>query len=174
MINLRQSILTPELIKDLMASFKLSQHSVHGAAHWMRVRKNGLVLAECTGANKTVVELFAVFHDSCRHNDYDDFEHGFRSAELAYNYFKEGRLPCTREELDQLVEACAGHTHDHTHPDITVATCWDADRLDLPRCWITVDPARLATEQARDAELIAWADGNAKQWLNKVDAIRSR
>lgn len=163
----RYKVISPELIKRLMANFRLSQHSVHGPAHWMRVCKNGLVLAERTGANKTVVELFAVFHDSCRHNDYDDTEHGFRSAALAYNYFKAGRLPCTREELDQLVEACAGHTHDHTHPNITITTCWDADRLDLPRCWLTADPARLATEQAKDAELIAWADRNAKLWLSK-------
>ena len=153
-----------------MAQFKLSQHSVHGAAHWMRVRKNGLALAERTGANRTVVELFSVFHDSCRHNDYEDPEHGFRGAQLAQRYFKEGLLPCSEAELEQLVEACMGHTHDHSHQDITVATCWDADRLDLPRCWIEVDPTRLATEQARDADLIAWADRNAKSWQGKLNS----
>ena len=167
MAELRKTILTPDLVRSLMTQFKLSQHSVHGAAHWMRVRKNGLALAERTGANKTVVELFSVFHDSCRHNDYEDPEHGYRGAQLAQSYFQKGLLPCNERELDQLVEACIGHTHDLTHPDTTVATCWDADRLDLPRCWIEVDPMRLATVEARDRELIGWADGNAKNWLSK-------
>ena len=116
-----------------------------------------------------MVELFSVFHDSCRHNDYEDPEHGFRGAQLAKNHFIKGLLPCNETELGQLVEACMGHTHDHIHPDIAVATCWDADRLDLPRCWIEVDPMRLATEQSRDFELIAWADWNAKAWLEKLN-----
>jgi len=161
------SILGPELVRSVVAQFKLSQHSVHGAAHWMRVRKNGLALAERTGANRTVVELFSVFHDSCRHSDYEDPEHGFRGAQLAKSYFVKGLLPCNEAELEQLVEACMGHTHDLTHHDITIATCWDADRLDLPRCWIEVDPMRLATKEARDPELISWATGKASGWLRK-------
>jgi len=103
-----KTILAPELIRSLMAQFKLSQHSVHGAAHWMRVRKNGLLLAKRTGANRTVVELFSVFHDSCRHNDYEDPEHGFRGAQLANSYFSKGLLPCNEAVLEQLVEACMG------------------------------------------------------------------
>jgi len=60
--------------------------------------------------------------------------------------------------------------HNHTHHDSTVATCWDANRLDLPRCFIDVDPLRLATIKARDPKLIAWADENAKNWLGKRHA----
>jgi len=163
-----KTILAPELIRSLMAQFKLSQYSVHGAAHWMRVRKNGLLLAKRTGANRSVVELFSVFHDSCRYNDYEDPEHGFRGAQLAQRYFKKGLLPCSEAELEQLVEACIGHTHELTHPDITIATCWDADRLDLPRCWIDVDPMRLATKEARDPELIAWSARKASDWLKRT------
>jgi uncharacterized protein len=171
--DLRKTILPPDLVRELMAQFKLSQHSVHGAAHWMRVRKNGLVLSERTGANKTVVELFSVFHDSCRHNDYQDSEHGYRGAQLARSFFQRGLLPCDQMELEQLVEACMGHTFDLTHPDITVATCWDADRLDLPRCFIEVDPKRLATEEAKDPVLIAWAADNAHSWLQKLNCTRA-
>jgi len=77
-------------------------------------------------------------------------------------------LTCTGKELEKLVQACMGHTNILTHPDIKVATCWDADRLDLPRCWIDVDPDRLATKQASDPRLISWAEKNAKDWLSKI------
>jgi uncharacterized protein len=41
--------------------------------------------------------------------------------------------------------------------DITIQTCWDADRLDLGRVGIVPDPARLCTVAARDPDLIRWA-----------------
>ena len=34
--------------------------------------------------------------------------------------------------------------------DPTVGACWDADRLDLPRVWITPDPALLSTARAHE------------------------
>jgi uncharacterized protein len=42
--------------------------------------------------------------------------------------------------------------------DITIQTCWDADRLDLGRVGTTPDPARLCTAAARDPEMLRWAD----------------
>ena len=64
-------------------------------------------------------------------------------------------------EFGLLHRACHGHTHDRTHPDVTVQTCWDADRLDLGRVGITPIPSRLCTEAARRPETIRWADGRA-------------
>jgi uncharacterized protein len=55
----------------------------------------------------------------------------------------------------------AGQTHERTHPDVTIRTCWDADRLDLGRVGITPHPEYLRTEVARRAETIAWADSRA-------------
>ena len=46
-----------------------------------------------------------------------------------------------------------------TTGDITVQTCWDADRLDLGRVGVYPEPARLCTDAAR--RLIKWADGRA-------------
>jgi uncharacterized protein len=60
-----------------------------------------------------------------------------------------------------LHRACAGHTHERTHPDVTVQTCWDADRLDLGRVGTTPDPNWLCTEVAKRSEMINWADGRA-------------
>ncbi|MBL3599333.1 MAG: hypothetical protein JMN25_05635 [gamma proteobacterium endosymbiont of Lamellibrachia anaximandri] len=52
----------------------------------------------------------------------------------------------TDGQMQQLTAACEGHTHAHTHADMTIATCWDADRLDLGRVGIRPDPQRMATQ----------------------------
>jgi uncharacterized protein len=41
--------------------------------------------------------------------------------------------------------------------DITVLTCWDADRLDLGRVGIRPAAHRLCTDAARDPAMIEWA-----------------
>ena len=69
------------LLALLRSRFRLDWRGIHGAPHWARVRYNGLVLAEQTGANRRVVSLFAFLHDSCRWDDYRDAGHGARAAE---------------------------------------------------------------------------------------------
>jgi uncharacterized protein len=124
------------------------------------VLENGLHLAEETGADVEVVRLFAVLHDSRRINEGGDPDHGPRAAEFAEAL--RGRLfDLPDRPFGLLHRACAGHTRERTHPDVTVRTCWDADRLDLGRVGITPHPARLCTEAARRPETIAWADGRA-------------
>jgi uncharacterized protein len=54
-----------------------------------------------------------------------------------------------------LYHACAFHTDGLTDGDPTVQTCWDADRLDLPRAGIHPSPERLCTPAAQ--QLIGWA-----------------
>ena len=144
------------LIAAVRAQYRLHWDGIHGLAHWERVRENGLRLAGRTGARTDVVELFAYFHDACRLNDSRDPEHGARGADLARS------LAGTVFNLDSdgltlLVTACTGHTRGETFAEITVATCWDADRLDLARVGKTPRPERLCTDAARDPEIIAWA-----------------
>ncbi len=66
-------------------------------------------------------------------------------------------MDLTEPELDLLQEACRGHSEGWTEADITVMTCWDADRLDLGRVGIIPDPTRLCTAAARDRATIEWA-----------------
>ncbi len=101
--------------------------------------------------------LFAVLHDACRHNDRSDPEHGPRAAAFARDLHARGVFALDAAGLDLLATAIHGHTHDRTHPDATVRTCYDADRLDLARCGITPDPRYLCTDAARRPERIAWA-----------------
>ncbi len=51
------------------------------------------------------------------------------------------------------------HTDGLTDGDVTLQTCWDADRLDLGRVGITPDADLLCTDAAR--ALIDWADARA-------------
>jgi len=60
-----------------------------------------------------------------------------------------------------LYRACEGHTHERNHPDATIQTCWDADRLDLGRVGVMPHPSRLCTDVAKRPDIIKWADGRA-------------
>jgi uncharacterized protein len=47
------------------------------------------------------------------------------------------------------VEALTYHADGLVSEHPTIGCCWDADRLDLPRCGIRVDPVMLSTPAAR-------------------------
>jgi uncharacterized protein len=144
------------LIPSLRSQFKLDWRGIHGVSHWARVRQNGLHLSKITGANTAVVELFAFLHDSCRLNDGYDPDHGARAAVFAQSLHG-SVFTLSTQDLEVLVEACQGHTHSGTSDDVTVQTCWDADRLDLGRVGIRPLAERLCTDAARDPVLIEWA-----------------
>ena len=148
------------VIEAVRVRYALDLSGIHGLAHWERVRENGLRLARLTGARADVVELFAYFHDACRRNDGHDPEHGLRGARLARG-LAGSVFDLDPEGLALLVEACTGHTHGGTVAQITVAACWDADRLDLARVGKTPRPELLCTDAARDPVLIAWACGRS-------------
>ena len=144
------------ILQSILKTYRLSLTGCHGIAHWARVYENGMKLAMETGANVEVVQLFAVLHDSQRWDDGWDAEHGPRAAVFARE--QRGVLfDLPQDNFDLLYQACAGHTHGNTHHDVTVRTCWDADRLDLGRVGITPLPGRLCTDAARRPEFINWA-----------------
>jgi uncharacterized protein len=149
----RSRVLTAELVGFLRSEFQLDWTGIHGAAHWARVRYSGLLLARENGAITRVVEIFAFMHDVRRESDGGDPLHGTRGADLAgeiHGRFFE--LP--REELRLLEIACRDHSDGYTEADITVQTCWDADRLDLGRVGIEPDPQYLCTDAAKRGRVI--------------------
>ena len=139
----------PALWKQLTAHFSLGDCSLHGPDHWRRVEANGLQLSKLNGADETVVRLFAVFHDVERQNDGYDPEHGRRAAELALN-IHETAYELASPQLNLLLEACRYHNDGLVSPDLTIGTCWDADRMDLPRVGITPDPEKMSTIHGKD------------------------
>ena len=144
------------LLKRIQHDFALDLDGIHGVRHWARVRENGLRLAKETGADPEILEMFAFLHDSKRHNDGWDPDHGLRAAEFVQSL--RGSLVAIPDgKLELLVYACAHHSDGLTKADVTIQTCWDADRLDLGRIGITPDPGRLCTLAARDPAMIVWA-----------------
>lgn len=148
------------IVTEILAGYALPARSFHGIVHWARVLENGLKLAESTGANSEVVKLFAVFHDSRRVNDGTDDGHGRRGAELVAQL--RGRLfEMPDHDFAILYRACEWHTTGRTDPDVTVQTCWDADRLDLGRVGIMPSPKYLCTAAAKVPAMIDWAHTRA-------------
>jgi len=153
-----------DIAREILEQYRLSPDGIHGIIHWGRVLETGMLLAEKSGANVRVVQLFALFHDSCRENDGRDPEHGARGAALA-GTINGGLTKLSPEELLLLQDACTRHTHDLTEADITVQTCWDADRLDLLRVGHHPDPLRLCTDAARDPDMVAWANRRGQEGM---------
>jgi len=89
-----------------------------------------------------------LFHDSRRENEKRDDGHGIRGAELARSMRGE-YFDLQDQAFETLLDACNLHTDGHQASDITIATCWDADRLDLPRVGIIPDPDRMGTAPGR-------------------------
>ncbi|EFK96850.1 conserved hypothetical protein [sediment metagenome] len=132
------------LWEAVISQFPLDINSIHGPRHWKQVEKNGLMLAQETGADETIIKLFSLFHDSRRENEHIDDGHGIRGAELAKST-KGIHFDLPDESFEMLIEACRNHTDGQPTSNITIATCWDADRLDLPRVGIKIDPDRMGT-----------------------------
>lgn len=125
------------VLRGVLGKYALPIDGIHGVAHWARVLENGRHLALLTGADLDVVSLFAVLHDSQRINEWDDPDHGHRAALFALDL--QGELfDLADSQLGSLWNACLGHTSERTHHDVTVRTCWDADRLDLGRIGVMV------------------------------------
>jgi len=142
--------------------YKLNWNGIHGLYHWKRVETNGLRLAKHTGANKLVVHYFAFLHDAKRIDDNTDTGHGERAAIWIQNEVAKW-LPLKKDELEMLLSACAMHDTNRNALLPTVATCFDADRLDLPRVGKTVDPKQLSTNYAKLSYIIDWAAKRAKR-----------
>src|SRR5580704_15733056 len=136
------------VLDAILEDYTLPLNGDHGITHWARVLQNGRRLTEETGANIQVVTLFAVLHDSRRINEGTDPDHGPRAAKFA-TQLRGLVIDLDDHAFRLLHRACEGHTHERTHPDVTIQTCWDSDRLDLGRVGIRPHPSRLCTEAAK-------------------------
>ena len=123
--------------------------SIHGPCHWARVERNGLYVAQKTGANQMIVQLFAVFHDCMRQNDGIDPGHGRRGAEYAVQ-IKDELINIPSDDFDKFYYACEWHTDKIETDDVTIAACWDADRLDLGRVGFILDPQYMNSKPAQE------------------------
>jgi uncharacterized protein len=136
----------------------LSSVSIHGIAHWKRVEQLGHMIADINGADKEVVSLFAYLHDARRENEYTDVDHGKRAALLLDELIQGGLVDINQQQFERLRKALYWHNRDDADSsDITVRTCWDADRLDLWRVGIIPNPELLFTDYGKSDVMINFA-----------------
>lgn len=145
-------IITIELLAEIKKHYRLKWHGKHGVIHWSRVYDNGVMLSKQEGVNSNVIQLFSVFHDSQRKNEYLDRYHGKRGAELAVKL--RDMIALDDIEFDLLITACSLHTNTLNHHDRTIQACMDSDRLDLGRVGKYPDPNLLCTPVAKQENII--------------------
>ena len=145
------------LLQVIRQQFRLDWRGIHGVPHWARVRHHGLKLAQETGADPIVVELFAFLHDSQRCDDNADPMHGQRGSDYARK-LHQTCFKLTDNQLELLCLAIAEHSRGTVHSNPTIQTCWDADRLDLGRVGIYPSPEHLSWEALKyTAQAYAWS-----------------
>jgi len=75
--------------------------------------------------------------------------HGAEGAAFASSL--RGRLFDLEDDHFNLLHyACTWHTHGMLAEDPTIGACWDADRLDLERFKIRIEPRYMTTEPGRE------------------------
>lgn len=135
------------------SSSQLIKSKFHGLPHWKKVDWNAQQLCKVeTRADLQVCRAFAYMHDCMRVNDNTDDRHGERAAEYVNSL--RSKLNLTEQQIDLLAAACHDHESGQTSADPTVGVCWDADRLDLMRVGIRIDPQYLSTDAAKK---LIWA-----------------
>ena len=143
-----------DLIEQIKQDFKIDYYGDHGINHWRRVYYNTQKLSAHYNIESEVFELFALLHDSKRHDEFEDRHHGVRAAGFVQKLLRDGVIVLDDEDSERLLYACANHTKsDKSDPlfnDLIVQICFDSDRLDIGRVGYVVDPTYLATEYAKN------------------------
>lgn len=117
----------------------------HGLPHWQRVAAYGRLLCGLNRADWRVVESFAYLHDVCRADNFGDPGHGARAASLARSLRTSFLSSLDEVQFSLLLRACTLHNIEERTGYVTIDTCFDADRMDLPRAGVIPDPLRMAT-----------------------------
>jgi uncharacterized protein len=132
--------------------------SIHGPSHSGRVARYGRLIAEQNGADLEVVQLFAFLHDARRENDHTDEFHGVRAAVLFRELVEAKLITLSSLQSSQLELALRMHnSREAASEDLTVQTCWDADRLDLWRVGTIPNPRYMFTDVGKSQEMIDFA-----------------
>lgn len=165
-------LISKRFLDAILEQYRLAPAGIHGVPHWARVAENGRRLAEVTGAHRDIVTLFAYLHDACRILEEWDPDRGPRSAQLAARW-RGTYFDLPPHEFDLLYLACAKQGDGLLDGDITLQTCWDADRLDIGRVGVAVIASRLCTQAAHDPNVLEWADHRARhrvipQWITAI------
>ena len=160
-------LLTPSKILPYITPMAKHNSSLHGVAHWTRVHRYGLLLAdslELPDTEKLAIALFGWTHDLARTDDAGGNVHAYDGAKyvqvvtdnlfrdfpnttldvvkVAIRYHSDGMN--TEEAIHEL--AITEHSNWSRESVLNViGCCWDADRLDLLRLGIVPNESKMST-----------------------------
>ena len=147
------------LVEAVLRSAWRRDSAWHGEIHWRCVTATGLALASAEERiERCLVFCFGLLHDTRRENEAVDPGHGPRAAVFAGGLRAEGVLRLGDAAFADLTGALRLHSDGRVSANPTIGTCWDADRLHLPRVSIVPDPAFLSTRAARATERLSDAE----------------
>jgi uncharacterized protein len=150
--------LTP-LVETVLPRAWRRDSAFHGEEHWRCVTATGLALAPAVGGvDAMLVFCFGLLHDTRRVNEQVDPEHGERAAAFAAELRDEGVLPLDERQFALLASALVDHSNGLVSPDPTIGTCWDADRLHLPRVGIRPRTELFSTSASHGAAPLTAAE----------------
>ena len=160
-LPVKSKIITQPYVDFLTHQYQLSHNGAHGIEHWFRVLMNGRLIAAQTDADIEVIEHFALLHDVKRRDESRDIHHGGRAAEFTKTLIGDW----IHLDHSQTLKQCTirFHSMGRLSRDVTIQTCWDADRLDLGRIDEKPDPSFLGTRIARDPDFLRSALHRSKQ-----------
>lgn len=136
------------MLTRIKSRFALDWWGHHGVRHWARVRGNARIIAKhVDGVDTQVTDLFAVLHDAWRADEFEDPGHGGRAMAWVRRTHAQDRLGLTPEQFHTLLIAIERHSNQRPLAyNVTMAACWNADRLDLGRVGITPEKRLLYPE----------------------------
>ncbi len=81
-----------DLIEQIKQDFKIDYYGNHGINHWRRVYTNTQKLSNHYNLESEVFELFALLHDSKRHDECEDKHHGVRAVGYIQKLLRDGTI----------------------------------------------------------------------------------
>lgn len=165
--------------KILPALIPLAKHNsaIHGVAHWTRVHRYGLLLAESlqlSDDEKMAVALFAWTHDLARTDDGGGNQHAIDGAKYVevitqkiFDNFPDHILDIVRSAIRYHSDGMCAEEALHEFPMEKYSTfsrdeilnilgcCWDADRLDLLRLGIIPKASHMSIPYWQDVQPLA-------------------
>ena len=136
--------------ESLATHIALASH-LHGPKHWRAVARTGaVILNHAPHAHARSIFVFAALHDTQRHNDRYDPDHGNRAAAILEARIDHG---LNDVQLDRVIYALRNHSGGDgppQHSDPTIGACWDSDRLTLDRVRIVPSEGYISTPAVRE------------------------
>jgi uncharacterized protein len=151
-----------DLWQLVAGQFHSPGYSVHGPDHWRRVERNGSCLQPAPEPisrsfvySLSFTTVAAVNDGGIKVTVHVGAEYAATLRGVAYEL--------SDDRFEILHYACVWHTDGDHHADPTIATCWDADRLDLGRVGIIPSPEFMSTDFGREIAAFGSIQPSSKQ-----------